>query len=121
MHGEDIHQVLFVVLSPDVIVVRGVDQLHTDSDPVCNSLHATLYHRHHAQLFADLADTLPTAGITHHRSPRDDLQTANLRQVSENFVLNAAREKSVFLVRAEILKWKDSNRPVEVASANALP
>src|SRR3954451_8695530 len=59
------------------------------------------------------------AAIRQHRSSRDHLQGAYLRQVRQDVVLDAIGKKSVFRVAAEISEGQDGDRFLEVPLRNA--
>ena len=53
---EDVLQLAVVLFGPEVIAVGDIDQLRRDAQPVTRFLHASLEHRLHVELAADLPD-----------------------------------------------------------------
>ena len=87
-----------------MLVIRGIDQLHVYADLVGGSLHCSLEDRGNAQLLRDGLQIVRLALVFRSRSPRNDLEIADCRQLRQNFILNAFSKVGVGLVVAQVLE-----------------
>ncbi len=108
-YSEDVGQLPVVTLRPQMRVVVGADQLHVDVHAIFSLLHTAFEHIGHVQLFCDLRQIFRSAVVARGGSARDHAQAADSRECSDDFILNALREKRVLLIRAQILEREHSN------------
>ena len=70
----------------------------------CSSLHCSLEDRGNAELLPDCLQIVRFALGFRSRSPRNDLEIADCRQLRQNFILNAFSKVGVGLIVAQVLK-----------------
>src|SRR4029453_36934 len=96
-----------VTSSPKMPVSPRINQLGSHSYAVASGLHASLYDVRHAEFARDLAQIpFHTGLVLHDRSPADHFQVGNVRQVSEDFVVNCVGKKRVPRIGTQIFKWQ---------------
>ena len=78
---EDVAHVAFEAVGPDVVSVRGVDQLAGETYALAAAPHAAFEHVAHAELAADLADVDGLALVDEARVARDDDATNDSARV----------------------------------------
>src|SRR6266513_3298757 len=69
---------------------------------------AALQNVRYPQLVTDLAH-IPFAAVIHHTRPADDFQAGNLRQLSQNVVLNTVGKGYVLFLLAQVFKRQDGD------------
>ena len=112
LEADGIGERAVVTLRPEVAVVACVDQLDVDEHAVALAPHAPFQDILHSQFPGDVAQVTngARAAVLRDRSAANDLQIADLRQTGQNIVLDSIGEKSVLLVRAQVLQGKNSDR-----------
>ena len=86
-----------ITARPQMRVGMRVDELRRDAHLVARALHRAFDHRIHAQLARDLRQRFARALVAHGGSPRDDLQSADLRQLGGQLFRHAVGK--IFLRR----------------------
>ena len=71
--GKNIRYVFLVALRPDLLIVRGIDQLHVDTNAIRDTLHATFHHCGDTEGFGDVANVRAIGRVNHYRTARDYL------------------------------------------------
>ena len=115
MNREHIGQVAIVIFRPQVLVIRGIDQLHVHAHTIANTANAAFQNGSDAERFSYFTNVGRFSPIRHDGGARDNFQVANLRQIREHVVLNPVGEVGVFFLGAEIFKWQHRNRLVDLA------
>ncbi len=101
MNGEHVREIAIVGLRPEMSIGAGVDELSIDTDAIGGALNAAFQHMGNTELTADLAKIAGANGlILHDTGAADYFEVCNLRQIGENFVLDAVGEKGGLLICA---------------------
>ena len=61
-----IAEITLVLIGPQVLVFRGLNQLRRDANPVAGAEHSPFHDRVHVQLARDLRQGLACAFVCHH-------------------------------------------------------
>ena len=77
---EDVVHLAVEPLGPDLVSVRGVDELRGDAKPGSRPAHASLEHGVHLQAPSDLPHVEPLGLDREGRGPRHDAQAARARR-----------------------------------------
>src|SRR5438045_1508309 len=91
----------------------GVDQLYIDVHRVAGFLHTALQDMGDAELLSNFRKISGLALILLSRTSRNDFQRSDLRQSSQDFVLNARSEKGIFRIATEIVEWEHCDRSLQ--------
>jgi len=86
LQRQHILDVSLILLGPKVPVGGCVDELYRDAHAIPRTKDSSFYERIRAKLLAYLRQRLLGIAIAHHRSPRDNTQCADFRQVGDQFV-----------------------------------
>ncbi len=90
-------QLAVVGLGPQVLVALGIDQLQVDPHCLAGPLNAALEYVAGVQLPADLSQILRAVAIRHDRGAASDAEAADLRQPTEDLVVDPVGEVLVLL------------------------
>ena len=91
-------------------IVRRLDQLDIDPDPLAVFLDAPLEDMGDTQLAGDLRQVVGRAFVMLGGGARDHFQVSDLGQAGQDFILDAIGEISVSLFRAQVFKGQDGDR-----------
>src|SRR5438045_6558141 len=88
----------------------GVDQLYIDVHRVAGFLHTAFQDVGDAELLSNFRKIRGLALILLSRASGNDFQRSDLRQSSQDFVLNARSEKRIVGIATEIVEWEHRDR-----------
>ena len=89
-------------LGPQVVAVRGVDQLGRDANSVPGAPHAAFEHRAHVQRPGDGPDVLGVAAKRERGGPRRDLQILNPGERVDDLLGESIAEVFILRVGAQV-------------------
>ena len=107
---EDALQFSVVRLGPQVVSVRGVDQLGGEPQRVAFAPDAPLQHGGDGELLSDLADAEVLVLVGERRSARDDPEPVDVGERVDHFLGDSVRKVLVVLRRAHVHERKDRDR-----------
>ena len=90
-----------------MFVGRSANELSVNAHLVTSLLHTAFEDVCHPKLTRNLRQVARPRTIMLRRSARDDLERGDLRESSQDLVLNAHGEVGVFLVAAQVFKWQN--------------
>ena len=92
LHRKDVLQIPVVGFPPDIGAIAGFDQPHRDAHAIGRSLHAALEQIIDAELFADRLAVVGVSFELKRRGAADDLEVAQTRERSDEFVRHTIGE-----------------------------
>ena len=107
--GENIFKIAVVALSPNVPIGFCVDQLNGDADAIAGLSHASLQHVFDPEFARDVLHLYRLALVHEGRVARDDEQVAETRQLCDDVLGEAVREKLLLWIAAHVDEGQDSN------------
>src|SRR5215510_7355208 len=103
------------MVSPHLLVIACVDEPRLHAHAISGPLNATLDNRRNTQRLGNLARVVCSVFVLHHRHPRDDSQTTDPAQLSEQLVVKTLRKVSVLFPCAQTGERQHGDRGGEYA------
>ena len=114
LHGEDVAHVAVVALRPELMSLRGVDELRRDAQARARLAYAAVEHEARAELLADAAHVQVAALECQRRRTRHHPKTGELGERVADLVGQPVAEVLVLHVRAQIRKGEHGDRALRL-------
>src|SRR5260370_23059899 len=100
-------QILFIASSPQMPLGGDLDQLRGDANFVARSENRTFDNGFHVEVSSNLPQGFVCVLVLHSRSPRNNTEGTNLRQVGDELVGHAVGEIFLVWIAGEIHQRQD--------------
>ena len=112
LDGEDVLQLPFVRLGPEVEAVRDLGELGGDAHPVPGLAHASFQDRRHTKLAADLTDTDPLVFVGEGRGTGGNPQVRDACKNIEHLFRHSVTEILLIVIGAHVGEGEDGDGPL---------
>jgi hypothetical protein len=110
LDGEDIGQVAVEGLRPELVAIRGVDQLRGDAQSGAGLADASFQDMGHVELLAHGSQILALALEVEGRRTRSDVQAGDLDQGVDDLLRHAVGEVLLIVLGAHVHEGQDGDR-----------
>ena len=107
---ENVREFAVVALGPEVPAARGFDELGGNANPVTGLTNTAFEGELNAEFAAYVWDTECLVLVDECRIARDDEQSGDLAEVSDDILRDAVTEVLLFGIAAHVVKGKDNDR-----------